>query len=43
MKKAMDEARKYYNLKAADVPLEELPKQWDWRNVQGVDFVTPVR
>jgi C1A family cysteine protease len=36
------ELYRYYHTKAEDVPESALPEQWDWRSINGEDFVSPV-
>ena len=38
---ALKFAQKYFNVE--DIPEEDLPKKWDWRDVNGFDFSGEVR
>lgn len=40
---AWDFAKQYWDISIEDFPEEELPESWDWRDVDGFDFTSPVR
>lgn len=40
---AWETAKRYYEVEVEDFPEGELPESWDWRNVSGYDFTSPVR
>ena len=37
-----EDAKKYWNASYDEIAEEDLPQQWDWRNVSGYDFTTKV-
>ncbi|TNV80537.1 hypothetical protein FGO68_gene13534 [Halteria grandinella] len=39
----MKKAQKYLNTPVEDMRDEDLPEEWDWRKVDGVDFTSPIR
>jgi C1A family cysteine protease len=41
--KSYDEVIKYLNTNIEDIDETKLPKNWDWRNVGGKNYVPPVR
>ena len=41
--KVWTEAKQYWNTSIEDFNEKELPASWDWRNISGYDFTTPVR
>ena len=34
---------KYWYKHVDDIPDEAVPEEWDWRNVDGVDYMSPLR
>ncbi len=36
-------AKKYWDVPLNEFTISELPEKWDWRNVKGFDFTSPVR
>ena len=41
--KVWNDVKKHWNTSIESFPDTDLPKSWDWRDVQGYDFTTPVR
>jgi hypothetical protein len=41
--KAWGEARKYWDVPIEEFKTEDLEQSWDWRDVYGFDFTSPVR
>jgi len=42
LKIAMAEARKYIDVDPSSIKVEDLPKEWNWKSVKGVDFTRKV-
>ncbi|MDR3547543.1 MAG: hypothetical protein P4M11_04590 [Candidatus Pacebacteria bacterium] len=38
-----DPLLKYWYSHVDDIPAKELPKAWDWRDVEGVNYMNPAR